>query len=163
MPLDPEGHYKILKVSPEAGADEVRLAYAMAKQNASGPYLQKLEAAYEALKDPKRREAYDGEGVPEGTPILKNPITLVVAIAILIGAIAFLWVPDIRMRSRKFEAGQTLVKMGTSRPFGKVIQVDRSHQFNAGPAMTGYLVELAENGRRVWLPAIDLQATCETR
>lgn len=162
-PLDPKGHYRALKVSADAEADEIRLAYAMAKQNATGPYLQKIDAAYEVLKNPASREAYDKEGLSKGLDFMKSPITLLAAIAVLAVVIFFLWLPGIQMRSKKFEAGQVLVRKASGREFGKVIRVDPSHPFGAGVTTTGYLVELADGGRQVWLPAIDLQATCEAQ
>jgi len=162
-PLDPKGFYRILKITPEASADEIRLAYAMAKQSAEGPYLQKLHAAYEVLKNPAAREAYDKEGLSQSLDFMRSPLTLVVAVAILAAVLYWMWLPGIRMHGKKFQAGQTLVRTSSGSEFGKVIRVDPSHRFGDSPATTAYLVELAETGKQVWLPAIDLQATCDAR
>jgi curved DNA-binding protein CbpA len=162
-PLDKQGHYRALKIAPGSGIDDIRLAYAMAKQTASGPYLEKLTKAYNVLKDSKRREAYDAEGQSSGIEVMKSPITLVVALVILIVTVTILWLPEIQLRGKKFQSGQTLVEISSGREFGTIVQIDSSHQFGSGQPTTGYLVQLAGNGSERWFPAIDLQATCNSR
>jgi curved DNA-binding protein CbpA len=159
-PLDLKGYYRLLKVSPEAPVDEIRLAYAMVKQEAVGPYLKRLEAAYRILKDPKAREAYDKEGLSTFNP-LKSPATLVVSIVLLITIFFWLWLPQINLRRKSFSPGQTLVEMRTGREFGRVVSYESSHAFPGGATSPAYLVRMGETGSERWIPAIDLQATCD--
>lgn len=160
---DSLGHYRALKVNPAADVEEIRLAYAMAKQTATGPYLRRVEDAYEVLKDARRRAAYDRLG---GAPsidwgkYLKSPWTLVVCVAILSAAIALIWVPDIRMRSKHFQAGQVLTLIGSGSEFGEVVRVDPAHRFPQGLVAPAYLVRLAGGSEERWYPEVDLQSTC---
>jgi curved DNA-binding protein CbpA len=160
-PLDKKGYYRLLKVSPETSADEIRLAFAMAKQNAAGPHLQKMEEAYEVLKDKESRAAYDAEGQGQRASYLRNPLTLVACIVVLAASIALLWLPDLRLRQKSFQTGQELVTIGTRAPFGEVVRYNPRHEFANGTSGPAYLVRLAETGAERWFPAIDLQATCE--
>jgi curved DNA-binding protein CbpA len=160
-PLDVKGHYRILKVATDAGVEEIRLATAMAKQNAAGPYLRKIEEAWETLSVAERREAYDRMGLDRPNP-LKSPYTLAACVALLIGAFVWLYLPEIRMRSKTFAAGQTLIEVHTGREFGQVLERSTSHLFPQGVRAPAYLVRMAAGGDR-WLPAADLQATCDAR
>ncbi len=159
-PLDTKGYYRALKVSPEASVDEIRLAYAMAKQNAAGPYLARLEKAYDVLKDRESRAAYDAEG-QQRTNYLRNPLTLVACIVVLVAAFALLWLPGIRLRQKTFLTGQELVTISTRAPFGEVLRYKPRHEFANGARGPAYLVRLAATGAERWFPAIDLQVTCE--
>lgn len=156
------GYYRALKVSTDASSDDIRLAYAMAKQEVAGPALKRVERAFEVLNDPARRKEYDAEGISKFDP-LKSPWTLVAALAVLVGAIALLWIPDIRMRNRRFQAGQTLYGIQTRQEFGTVIRAESAHAFPDGIAAPGYLVRLAGSGEEKWFPAVDLQASAEAR
>jgi curved DNA-binding protein CbpA len=159
-PLDVKGYYRLLKVSRMADIDEIRLSYAMAKQNAEGPYLAKLEKAYETLKIPQTRAKYDAEGIRQ-TDLLRSPFTLAAAIVVLIGAIVVLWLPEIQMRMKRFEPGQELVSASTRQQFGTVVNYDPAYQFPGGNRGPAYLVRLTDGSQEKWFPAIDLQATCE--
>jgi len=161
-PLDTKGYYRVMRVRPDCSLDEIRLAYAMAKQNATGPYLEKLEEAYETLKDDKKRAAYDAEGL-QGVNYLQNPLTLTAAIVVLIVVFIFLWLPDIRLHGKSFQPGQQLSTASTRAPFGSVVRYDPSHTFPNGTRGPAYLVRLADSGIEQWFPAVDLQASCEQR
>jgi len=160
--LDVRGYYRALKVSPEVPQEEVRLAYAMAKQNAAGPQLKRIELAFEVLNSREKRKQYDTEGIAKFNP-LKSPWTLVGAIVVLVASVLLLWIPEIRMRGKRFQPGQTLVETSTRREFGVIVRVESTHRFPEGITAPGYLVRLAEGGEERWFPAIDLQASCETR
>src|SRR5262245_40639890 len=161
-PLDLKGYYKLLKVSVEAGQDEIRLATAIAKQNAAGPYLRRIEEAWGVLSVPKRRQEYDALGHERPNP-LKSPWTLVACIAILIGVFLWLYAPEIAMHRKTFSAGQRLMDSRTRQEFGTVVQVDQNHRFPNGEVRVGYLVRTADGGQDRWYPAIDLQSTVIAR
>src|SRR5882672_5249010 len=104
-PLDLKGYYRTLKVSPGAGTDEIRLSYAMVRQNASGPFLKRVEEAFETLKDAERRASYDREGL-EGTQVLKKPGTLAGALVVLVATLAIVFVPGLLRGMKTFRQGQ---------------------------------------------------------
>lgn len=161
-PLDRKEYYRVLKVSPEADHDEIKLAYAMAKQNAAGPYLAKLDEAWDVLKDRNKRAAYDAEGL-EKTNYFRHPATLLAAIAVLVVVFVTLWLPGIQMRNKKYGPGQELVTVAGRQPFGTVVRFERQHSFPGGVTAPAYLVRMAGTGSEQWLPEIDLQASCAAR
>lgn len=161
-PRDLKAYYRLLKIAPDASPDEVRLAYAMARSTAEGTQLRRIEKAYEILRNPKRRAAYDKEGQKNLAP-LKSPLTLGIALAALIGIFVWLWLPEISLRRKSFRAGQTLVEIRSGRTFGEVVRYDPGHSFPDGVTGPAYLVKMGTSGSERWFPAIDLQATCEGR
>lgn len=161
-PLDLKGHYRILKVSPGASPDEIRLSYAMVRQNASGGLLKRVEEAFETLKDAERRAAYDREGL-EGSKILKNPATLGGAIALLVLILAVIYGPAVARGMKSFRQGQTLVETRTGRDFGVVVAHEEAHRFPPGVTAPAYLVRMAGTNEERWFPAYDLQSSCNTR
>lgn len=161
-PLDIKGYYRVLKVSVDAGPDEIRLATAIAKQNASGPHLRRVDEAWGTLSVLRRRQEYDAMGLERPNP-LKSPYTLVVCIVILLGIFFWLYAPAMAMRRKTFSAGQTLVDMRTRQEFGTVVQVDENHRFPNGEVLVGYLIRSAGGGADHWYPAIDLQSTMNAR
>jgi curved DNA-binding protein CbpA len=161
-PLDLKGYYRTLKVSPGVEIDEIRLSYAMVRQNASGPHLKRVEEAFETLKDSTRRAAYDMEGL-EGTKIFKQPSTLAAAAALLVLIIAVVYGPGLLRGMKTFKQGQTLVETRTGRPFGVVVQYEDSHQFPQGGSAPAYLVRMAGSAELRWLPSYDLQSICDGR
>lgn len=161
-PLDTRGYYRVLKVAPDAPQNELSLAAAMAKSTATAAQQRRIEEAFNVLKDPRKRAAYDREGIRAFEP-LKSPVTLVVAVALLIAAFVWFWLPEIRMRSKSFNPGQTLVETRTSRVFGEVVRYESNHAFPGGVRAPAYLVRVGTGGPERWFPAIDLQATCEAR
>ena len=69
--LDFEGYYKALGIPPTASADEVKRAFRERARDLhpdrnrtrdTTAEFQKLSAAYEVLKDPKKRADYNAEG-----------------------------------------------------------------------------------------------------
>jgi hypothetical protein len=159
-PLDKKGYYRILKVATDAPQEELGLAFAMARSTAApGPALRRLEEAYETLKDPRKRAAYDKEDSRNFEP-LKSPVTLVVSVVLLIALFVWFWLPEIQKRSKSFRSGQTLVEMRTGRVFGEVVRYERNHSFPGGVTGAAYLVKVGTGGPERWFPAIDLQATC---
>lgn len=161
-PLDTKGYYRLLKVAPDAPQDELSLAAAMAKSSASPALQKRIDEAYKVLRDPKKRAAYNMEGI-RGFEPLRSPATLVAAVVILIGIFVWLWLPEIRKRNKSFSTGQTLVETRTNRVFGEVIRFEARHEFPGGVTAPAYLVKLGEHGSERWFPAIDLQATCDVR
>ncbi|MCI0548625.1 MAG: hypothetical protein L0027_15240 [Candidatus Rokubacteria bacterium] len=161
-PRDTRGYYRALKIAPDASPDEIRLAYAMVKTTSEGPHLRRIEQAYQTLKDPRRRAAYDKEGQPRFDP-LKSPITLVAAVAVLIAVFIWLWLPEINLRRKSFRPGQTLVEIRTGRTFGEVTRYEVRHSFPGGVTGPAYLVKLDGGGSERWFPARDLQTTCNGR
>ncbi len=161
-PLDVKGFYRIIRVDPEASPDEIRLAYAMAKQNAAGAYLKRIDEAYGALKDPGRRAEYDHQGHARANP-LKSPYTLAGSIAALVLVLAVVFVPAMSRRLRSFSAGKALVDARSGRAFGVVVRHEEAHAFPQGGSSPAYLVRLAANGEERWYPARDIQETCEAR
>ncbi len=74
---DPEGYYRALGVPRTATADEIRLAFrerAMAShpdqagETADGEAFRLVREAYEVLRDPLRRMAYDASGLAAAEP-----------------------------------------------------------------------------------------------
>ena len=161
-PLDAKGYYRILKVDPGVGVDEIRLAAAIAKQNAAGPHLKKIDEAYDVLSNTKSREIYDKEGL-ERPNLLKSPLTLAVCAMILILAILLLWIPTMKLHGKTFTAGQTLVETRTGKEFGTVVRADHDHLFSQGIMAPAYLVRPADGAPERWYPAIDLQRMCDAR
>ena len=159
-PLDVRGYYKVLKVSPEAPPDEIRLAYAMSRQNAAGPHLARIERAFETLKDAGKRAAYDREGLRRPNP-LKSPYALPVCVAVLIIVLGVLYLPGLLRGRRTFRDGQTLLDVRTGREFGVVVRSESAHRFPQGTVAPAYLVRPAAGGQERWYPASDLLASCE--
>ncbi|MBI3450344.1 MAG: hypothetical protein HY049_15695 [Acidobacteria bacterium] len=161
-PLDLKGYYRILKVSPEAPPDEIRLSYALVRQDANGPHLKRIEEAYETLKDPAKKAAYDREGFERPDP-LKSPVTLAATVVVFIAILAAIYGPGY-LRSRKsFQPGQTLVDVASGREFGSVVRFEDSHRFPQGSSTPAYLVRMPGAEGERWYPAYDLQASCEGR
>jgi len=161
-PLDLKGYYRALKVSPEAPPDEVRLSYALVRQGAAGPYLKKIDEAFETLRDPARRAAYDQQGhrkagKPNKTAILAGALSLLVLV------LAVVYGPGFLRGLKSFREGQTLVEIRTGREFGVVVRYDGSHAFPQGSTLPAYLVRLAASGDERWFPAYDMQAACKGR
>ena len=82
MPLIRKTHYQILKVQPSASSADIIAAYKLLARQYHPDHndapnatrlMQKLNAAYEALRDPKRRAGYDqkvfGKNIPHKTQI----------------------------------------------------------------------------------------------
>ena len=159
---DPKGYYRILRVSPEASHDEIRLAHAMAMQGLSGPQLRRLEQAYGVLKNPESRAAYDKERLKKEWSF-SSPLTLLIAVAVLVIVFMWVWLPGIRMHGKTFRAGQSLVEIRTGRQFGQVVKFESHHSFPEGVNGPGYLVKMGTGSQERWFPAIDLQATCNAR
>ena len=161
-PLDLEGHYRILKISPDASPDEIRLSYAMAKQNASGSLLKRIEEAFDILRDPDRRSAYDREGL-EGSDVLRKPATLAAILALLLITLAAVYGPEILRGMKTFKEGQKVSETRTGREFGTVLRFDPAHRFPQGSTLPAYLVRMAETGEDRWFPAYDMQASLDSR
>src|SRR6266850_1619431 len=130
-PLDLKGHYRTLKVSSDASPDEIRLSYAMAKQNASGSLLKRIEEAFETLRDQDRRSVYDREGL-EGSDILRKPATLAAALGLLLVTFAAIYGPGILRGMKSYREGQSVVETRTGREFGTVVRYEASHRFPQG-------------------------------
>jgi curved DNA-binding protein CbpA len=161
-PLDLQGHYRVLKVASDASLDEIRLSYAMAKQNASGALLKRIEDAFEALKDQDRRSTYDREGL-EGSDLLRKPVTLAAAFGLLVIILAAVYGPGILRGMKSFREGQRVSDARTGHEFGTVIRYEPSHHFPQGSTLPAYLVRMAGTGEERWFPAYDMQASLDGR
>jgi len=161
-PLDLKGYYRTLKVRSDASAEEIRLSYAMARQDAAGPFLRKIDEAFDTLRDATRRTAYDRQGL-EGRQALKRPSTLAGAMALLAVVVAGVYGPELLRGLKKFRPGQTLVEARTGREFGEVVRFEDSHRFPQGGSAPAYLVRIAGSKDQRWLPAYDVQAVCDGR
>ncbi|HEY3176976.1 MAG TPA: DnaJ domain-containing protein [Candidatus Polarisedimenticolia bacterium] len=166
---DSKGYYEILGVRPTASDDEIRLAYALLKgsedsRTEHGVENDAITRAYEFLKNPGRRQAYDRAETESKFSFsvgfkLNDPRLLAVCLALLLAILGLVWVPLYASRFRSFSAGDRLIDERGSE-FGVVVQSDERHLFHGGVAAPAYLVETSPGGELRWYPAADLQGTC---
>jgi hypothetical protein len=166
---DTKGYYRVLGVNPNASDDEIRLAHALLKGSEDSIAERGLEndeitRAYEYLKNPGRRQAYDmaetGRRLsPRIALNLDNPRILVACLVLLLAIVGLVWVPLYGSRFRSFAAGDRLVDTRGAQ-FGVVVQSDEHHLFAGGVVAPAYLVEMPGSGQLRWFPAADIQGTC---
>lgn len=168
-------YYAALKIRPEAGAAEIRLAYEFLKQSYRDGRKQlditTIRAAYKTLGDPKQRKAYDaGQAAREpglgqlvkalraySLPIMA--VTLAVSFVVLL----FLVGPEVRARFVGFDSGDELYWAATTRDLGTVDAYAEAHTFTTGTVAPAYRVRPADGGEPVWYPARDLKRHARQR
>ncbi len=170
---DSRGYYRSLGVATDAGDDEIRLSYALLKQNfdeaTNDPRWLAAQNAYDILRVPARRREYDAQEARgrigkskrgRGASInLHNPKLLAVCCGLLLAVFVLVWVPLYGARFRSFTVGNKLVDL-KGQPFGVVVQAEEMHSFPGGHAGPAYLIELNDSRLLQWYPALDLQGTC---
>jgi len=159
-PLDLQGHYAILRLTPGAGLKEVEQAYrAMEeewRQHQDVPRFQ-IQEAYRVLSDPESKAAYDAQTEPLADQASSaRPMILggILVLLFFIGGFVFpgflVGGPD------SFNAGDVLLNTSGEAVFGKVLRLKSSHHFPNATISDAYLVELP-NGEQRWYPASDLE------
>ena len=172
---DTKGYYRTLGVPPTATDAEIRLAFVLLKGAEAGsaePGSENLESnndealrAYNFLKNPARRQAYDqtetsGFVSPVSVKFKLNDVRLLVAIFVLLaGILGFVWVPLYGNRFRSFSAGDRLVNTAGTE-FGRVVQSEEQHSFPGGVTAPAFLIELPGTKELRWFPAMDIKAAC---
>jgi len=165
---DPRGYYAILRISPDASQQEIRLAYEFQKQaykdGRKDLKIGQIQAAYETLSDTERREIYDrgGSSRPDGKSRLHSVPLLVTLTLVFLGVLAFAVGPIIMAHFTTFEAGDELYWKRTKKPFGTVLAYDPQHEFETGAAMPAYQIEISSDQDPAWFPARDLNRNCRT-
>ena len=170
---DSRGVYRALRVATDASDDEIRLSYALIKQNfeqgSRDPRWLAAQRAYDTLRVPGRRREYDQQQLRgrRGLKIninfkkvnLDNPKLLAACCGILMAIFVLVWYPLYGARFRSFSPGDRLVDL-KGRDFGVVVQAEEMHSFPGGPSGPGYLVERNDTRALQWYPALDLQGSC---
>ena len=171
---DTKGYYRTLGVPPTATDTEIRLAYALLRgsDHAAGNtddvpvgMTDESTRAYNFLKNPARRQAYDraetsGFVSPVNVNVKLGDVrVLVVVLVLLAGILGFVWVPLYGSRFRTFSAGDRLVNTAGVE-FGKVIQSEEHHAFAGGATAPAFLIEMPGTQELRWFPADDIKSAC---
>lgn len=168
---DTLGYYRTLRVSTDAGDDEIRLSYALLKQNfdegSRDPRWLAAQKAYDVLRVPARRREYDTQQSRRGGGGMKldiklnlnSPKLLATCCGLLLAIFVLIWYPLYGARFRSFTAGDHLVDL-KGQEFGTVVQVEEMHTFPTGAAGPGYLIEKSDTRQLQWIPALDVQGAC---
>lgn len=170
---DPKGYYEILKVSPGASRQEIRLGYVFLK----GSYkngkksldIATIRLAHKTLSDPKLRQQYDAGPAPRfgsrsrsagGSRLNSSPLLVGLAV-VLLGVLIFAF--DLHAHFVSFDVGSELYWKKSSRPLGTVVEYSEAHPFEDGRSLSAYRVELDTGGEPAWMPALDLHRNCAVR
>ncbi len=163
--LDPAGFYAALNVSPDATRHEIRLAYELMKmdcQDRGKKLSPEIQAAYDELGDPQRRQAYGKGRIRRGPSRLNSVPLLVVVIVFFMGVVAFLWAPTITAHFTTFDVGDELYWKRTTKPLGVVLEYDVSHHFDDDKRGPAYRIQPTA-GPPMWYPALDVNRHCARR
>jgi hypothetical protein len=166
---DPKGYYAALNISPDAGQQEIRLAYTFLKQAFKDGKrtlnIGLIQEAYETLSDSEQRDLYDRAGSPrpDGKSRLHSVPLLVTLLLIFLGVLAFAVGPVIKAHFTTFDAGAELYWKRTGKPVGVILAYDPAHEFETGAATPAYQVEIRSGEEPVWFSAWDLNRNCERR
>lgn len=176
---DTRGYYRALGVSPRATGEEIRLAYEMLTGAAEPDQsdfgmerpappdpsqINEIERAWLVLKTPARRRQYDQQETAGYRFLgmsfkLDDSRVLAACVVLLVGILAFVWVPLYGSRFRSFSPGDHLVDT-SGRPFGAIVRTEERHPFPGGITAEGYLVEESGSRELRWYPANDIRALC---
>ncbi len=161
---DSLGYYKLLRVEPDAAAEQIQLSFEMIEElspNQRGAPISEIEHAYSVLKNPATRQIYDrAERAPQKQRSRKlDDVRLLVAcLVVLVGILGFVWYPLYGGRLRSFSAGDHLVDIKGA-AFGVVVQTKELHAFPNQPSAPAYLIQ-TPRGELRWFPAADIQSVC---
>ncbi len=161
----------MLRVAPGASDEEIRLAYDLILEvppRERGTSQAEIERAFSILGNPATRRIYDraqagpahGRRRP-GPSRLHDWRILATCLVLLVGILAFVWLPLFGSRFRSFSAGDRLVDVRGAE-FGVVVSFEDRHAFPGGKVSPAYLVETAPTKELRWFPAPDLQGACHT-
>jgi hypothetical protein len=163
---DPSGYYAALRISPDASAEEIRLAFVMLKQeyeNGGRTPHPRVRAAYEVLKDPGERAAYDAGPPshnplkrPDGTSRLESVPLLIGLVGLLIALLVYTLGPTIQVHFTQFQVGDELYWTATSQPFGVIEEYAEEYSFPDGTSMAAYRIRSESGEGPAWYPAKDL-------
>jgi hypothetical protein len=173
---DPKGLYAALNISPGAGPQEIRLAYAFLKEaykrGQRSLDIGKIRLAYQTLRSPAERRRYDagkpsrfaGFTRPDGTTRLNSVPLLITLVVIMAGVTAYTLGPLIQAHFVTFDVGDDLYWNETGQPLGTVLELAEAHEFSdRGREEPAYLIDLGAGNEPVWFPARDLARNCEPR
>lgn len=170
---DPSGYYAALKISPDAGAAEIRLAYEFLKKSYHEERKQldigKIREAYKTLGDPKSRKEYDLSANRKGSmatrrmPQVDGFKVLVGALVVGLVVLAFIVGPDLKAHFTHYESGDQLVWSVTGKPLGTVVSYVAAHTFPSGVSAAAYKIEPADGTPPKWFPAGDLKRHCKKK
>ena len=161
---DSLGYYRLLRVEPEASAEQIQLSFEMIEElppDQRGASISKIENAYNILRNPATRLIYDRS---ERTPLkqrsrrLDDVRLLAACLVVLVGILGFVWYPLYGGRLRSFSAGDHLVDVKGA-AFGTVVQSEEIHGFPGQPSAPAYLIQ-TPLGELRWFPAADIQSIC---
>jgi hypothetical protein len=176
---DPRGYYAALGLSPGANEIEIGMAFRARKraylERRISLDIKKVQAAYEILRNPAKRKAYDEGQVEGGAPLsVRLPamsklatgrrLWIAAASILLLGAVLVLAKHGATVRGTfvRFEAGDALVDIHTGTALGQVTRVEAGHVFPNGGKTRAYQVDL-ETGESKWFPAKDLERNYSRR
>jgi curved DNA-binding protein CbpA len=164
---DPLGHYQALNVSPDAGSEEIVLAYRLLKQayheRRDRLDIGRIQKAYQTLMDAERRARYDEMGRQRRGSLragVGTPGMLVCLVAILAVSLGVTLGPSLRYALVSFDPGDELYWNDGEGFLGTVQRYEPQHRFENGSAASAYLLE-TPTGDQVWYPARDLARLTE--
>jgi hypothetical protein len=177
---DPRGYYAALGLSPGANEIEIGMAFRARKraylERRISLDIKKVQAAYEILRNPAKRKAYDEGQVEAGASPLRarlpsmselatgRRLWIAAASVLLLGAV-LVWAQHgatVRGTFVRFETGDALVDIHTGAALGEVTRVEGDHVFPNGGKTRAYQVDL-ETGGSKWFPAKDLERNYSRR
>ena len=163
-PTDLEECYQILGVSPNAGTEEINLAFALNRRDleAAGYDVRAIrqllgEGRVQALKVPgvsalkRRRARRTSLNAPTLAAVLFGLMVVVLYV--------FVW-PQYGYKLRHFRKNDVLVEERTGAPYATILEVSNAHQFANGEVAPAYRLKLARGGDEVWYPVDDVRRLC---
>ena len=164
---DPLGYYGVLNISPGAPLEEIELAYRFLKKSyqdrQQAVNVGKIQAAYETLRDRKRRIAYDQkrhQTLGRRATRLGRHGLLGLLLVLLAVVVVFIHGPTWKANLTHYEPGDLLYLRETGSVFGTVLEFDGEHLFFNGVQAPAYLIEPSGGSDSVWYPARDLTRVC---
>lgn len=164
---DPRGYYQTLNIEPGGPVEEVELAYRLLKarylKHRESQGIRKIQEAYETLRDPERRQAYDAIGRPRraagGKARMGKPRMLGLLLAVLFTVVAIVYGPTLKANLTSYDPGDILYLRTNKLYFGTIMRYEKEHLFYNGASAPAYLIEDASGGS-LWYPARDLTRIC---
>jgi curved DNA-binding protein CbpA len=172
---DPQGHYAILNVGPDASREEILLSYRFLKlafrERREKLNIGAIQDAYEVLSDAERKAAYDGASrpahamspLPGSTPRFSSLVLLVSLVVALMVVLAVMHGPQMLYSMTTFPPGDNLYLLEDGAFLGTVSAYEARHTFHNGAHARAYQLRTRDDGPGEWYPAGDLARIAEAR